>query len=144
MARAPVKRTLASLTALLIAPVVAAPALAGPTTAQRTQSRDSLASIIERVNRTTAHRYGAQDDRGAPLEGLKVVQVNGRNIGTYHAPGGGRFNVHVATSNDLISWTRRETIDEDASQPTIAVLPGAACSSPTRRRRSSTCCRARR
>jgi hypothetical protein len=126
MARAPVTRTLASLTALLIASVVAAPALAGPTRAQRAQSRDSLANIIERVDRTTAHRYGAKDDRGAPLEGLKVVQVNGRNIGIYHAPGRGRFNIHVATSHDLISWKRRETIDEDASQPTIAVLPGGS------------------
>jgi hypothetical protein len=126
MARAPVKRTLAPLTALLIASVVAGPALAGPTRAQRAQSRDSLASIVERVDRTTGHRYGAKDNRGAPLEGLKVVQVDGRNIGVYHSPGGGRFNVHVATSDDLTSWKRRETIDEDASQATIAVLPGGS------------------
>lgn len=120
-----VTTTLAPLTALL-ALALAAPALAGPTRAQRAQSGESLAKIVERVDRTTAHRYGAKDDRGAPLEGLKVVQVHDRNIGIYHAPGGGRFNVHIATSGDLISWRRRVTIDEDASQPTIAVLPGGS------------------
>lgn len=124
MARAPVTTTFAPCAALLLALLVAAPSFAGPTSTQRAQSRESLASIVERVDRTTAHRYGAKDDRGAALEGLKVVQVDGRSIGVYHAPGGGRFNVHVATSKDLISWTRRATIDDDASQPTIAVLPG--------------------
>ena len=122
MARAPVTTTIAALIALLLA----APAFARTTRAQRVISRDSLASIVERVDRTTAHRYGAKDDRGAPLEGLKVVQVDGRNIGIYHAPGGGRFNVHVATSDDLVTWTRRATIDDDASQPTIAVQPGGS------------------
>jgi hypothetical protein len=125
MDRAFVTTTLAPLTALL-ALAVAGPAFAAPTRAQRAQSEDSLASIVEHVDRTSAHRYGAKDDRGAPLEGLKVVQVDDRNIGIYHAPGGGRFNVHVATSDDLISWTRRVTIDEDASQPTIAVMPGGS------------------
>ncbi|MEA2186328.1 MAG: hypothetical protein QOK16_1339 [Solirubrobacteraceae bacterium] len=126
MARASVKTTLAPFTSLLIALVVSAPAHAGPTRAQRAQSGASLASIVERPDASTAHRYGAKDDRGAPLEGLKVVQVDGRNIGLYHAPGGGRFNVYVATSDDLISWKRRDTIDEDASQATIAVLPGGS------------------
>ncbi|HEX8159897.1 MAG TPA: sialidase family protein [Solirubrobacteraceae bacterium] len=126
MVRALVKTTLALFTALLVASSVCAPAYAGPTRAQRAQSGASLASIVERVDQSTAHRYGAKDDHGAPLEGLKVVQVDGRNIGIYHAPGGGRFNVHVATSDDLISWKRRDTIDEDASQATIAVLPGGS------------------
>jgi hypothetical protein len=55
---------------------------------------------------------------------LKVVQVGGRYVGVYHAPGGGRFNVHVASSNDLINWTHEQTLDTDAAQPTIAVTPG--------------------
>jgi hypothetical protein len=49
--------------------------------------------------------------------------VGGYYVGAYHAPGGGRFNVHIATSRDLVAWTRRTTLDEDASQPTIAALP---------------------
>lgn len=108
---------------LLLALLVFVPsAWAGPSKAQRAGSREALKRIVEDVGRTTAHRYGARDDRGAPLEGLKVVQLGDHYIGAYHAPGGGRFNVHIATSRDLIRWTRRATLDEDASQPTIAGL----------------------
>ncbi|HEV2776474.1 MAG TPA: sialidase family protein [Solirubrobacteraceae bacterium] len=113
---------------MLLIPLLlyAPPASAGPSKAQRADSRETLKRIVENVGRTTAHRYGARDDRGAPLEGLKVVQVGSQYVGAYHAPGGGRFNVHLATSRDLIRWTRRTTLDEDASQPTIAVLPNGA------------------
>jgi hypothetical protein len=111
----------------LLGALSAAPAAsAGPTKLQRAQARISLTQIVEDVGKTTAHRYGARDDRGAPLEGLKVVQVGERYVGVYHAPGGGRFNVHVATSKDLIEWHRSMTLDEDASQPTIFVAPGGS------------------
>jgi hypothetical protein len=116
---------LAVLAALLAAPTASA-AQRAPTKQQRLAARVALTKIVQDVGRTTAHRYGARDDRGAPLEGLKVVQVGERYIGVYHAPGRGRFNVHVATSRDLIEWTRRATIDEDASQPTISVQPGGS------------------
>jgi hypothetical protein len=97
---------------------------AGPSQRQRTLAREALASIVERVDRTTAYRYGATDDRGARLDGLKVLQVDGTNLGVYHAPAkDGRFNVYLATSDDLITWKRRTTIDAGASQPTIALLP---------------------
>ena len=112
----------AVLSALLLAPA----ASAGPSKAQRAKARVTLRQIVENIDKTTAHRYGARDDRGAPLEGLKVVQAGERYIGVYHAPGGGRFNVHVATSSDLITWRRRATLDEDASQPTIFVAPGGS------------------
>ena len=116
---------LAVLAVLLAAPVAPA-AQRPPTKQQRLAARVALTKIVQDVGRTTAHRYGARDDRGAPLEGLKVVQVGERYIGVYHAPGRGRFNVHVATSRDLVEWTRRATIDEDASQPTISVQPGGS------------------
>jgi len=112
--------------ALLGALALATAAPAAPSKAQRISARVALQKIVEDLGRTTAHRYGARDDRGAPLDGLKVVQVGDRNVGVYHAPGGGRFNVHVATSDDLISWTRRTTLDDDASMPTIKALPGGS------------------
>ncbi len=114
------------MVAVLLALATADAAAAGPTRQQRLTSRVSLAKIVENLDATSAHRYGARDDRGAPLEGLKVVQAGDRYVGVYHAPGGGRFNVHVATSRDLIEWTRRKTLDEDASQPTISVQPGGS------------------
>ncbi|HEV7807163.1 MAG TPA: hypothetical protein VGO80_15180 [Solirubrobacteraceae bacterium] len=115
-----------SMLALLTALALPQAASAGPSRQQRINSRVSLARIVEDVGHTTAHRYGARDDRGAPLEGLKVVEVDGRYVGVYHAPGGGRFNVHVATSKDLIEWKRRKTLDDDASQPTLSVQPGGS------------------
>jgi hypothetical protein len=122
-------RRLVTTTALVLsalaAALAAAPlAQAGPSSLQRKLAREALASIVERVDHTTAYRYRAKDDRGALLDGLKVLQVDGTNLGLYHAPAkDGRFNVYVATSDDLITWTRRSTIDVGASQPTIALLP---------------------
>lgn len=117
--------TTAILLSALAAALVAAPmAQAGPSTTQRSLAREGLASIVERVDRTTAYRYRAKDNRGALLDGLKVLQVDGTNLGLYHAPSrDGRFNVYLATSDDLIEWKRRTTIDAGASQPTIALLP---------------------
>jgi len=125
-ARSHVTKTLTALLTLLMLGAFAAPAFAKKpaNTLRRVESRELLKSVVERIDRTTAHQYGATDDQNAPLDGLKVVQVGGRNIGIYHAPGGGRFNVHVATSEDLITWTRRATLDQDASQATIAVTRG--------------------
>jgi hypothetical protein len=111
---------LSALVAALFAPL----AHAGPSRTQRSLAREGLASIVERVDRTTAYRYRATDDRGALLDGLKVLQVDGTNLGVYHARSSdGRFNVYLATSDDLIAWKRRTTIDAGASQPTIALLP---------------------
>lgn len=121
------RRTGAVVVCALLAALALAPAApAAPSRQQRIAARIALTNIVQDVGHTTAHRYGARDDRGAPLEGLKVTQVGARYVGVYHAPGGGRFNVHVATSRDLIEWTRQATLDTDASQPTISVQPGGS------------------
>lgn len=121
--RRPVTTTLTS--ALACALLAATPAAAAPSKLQRKLAREALASVVERVDRTTAYRYRVRDDRGALLDGLKVLQVGATNLGVYHAPArDGRFNVYVATSEDLMAWTRRATIDAGASQPTIARIPG--------------------
>jgi hypothetical protein len=114
------------LAALCAALALAPAASAGPTKQQRAKARVALKTIVERADRTTAHRFGVRDDRGVPLEGLKVEQDGDRYIGVYHAPGDGHFNAYVATSTDLMNWTRRATIDQDASQPTIQILPGGS------------------
>lgn len=85
---------------------------------------ERVALAVEDVAGATAHRYGARDDRGATLDGLKVVQAWPRYVGVYHAPGATSFDLQVATSTDLMTWTRRVTLDTDASQGTIAALPG--------------------
>ena len=113
----------AVLSALAAALLAAPLAQAGPSKTQRSLAREGLASIVEHLDRTTAYRYRAKDDRGALLDGLKVLQAGDTNLGIYHAPAkDGRFNVYLATSDDLIEWKRRTTIDAGASQPTIAQL----------------------
>jgi hypothetical protein len=94
-----------------IAPEVRA-AAAEPTAA--------IAGMIERlsdVTNATAFRYAARDDRGAPLDCLKILQLGpGDFIGVYHALREKVFYLHVARSTNLLEWRRVATLDEHASQ----------------------------
>ena len=92
----------------------------GPLPAGTAASR--LRAAIEEVPCATA-RYGATDSAGATLAGLKVIETAGGYVGVYHAVNAGRFELHVGSSTDLLHWTRRATLDRDASQGTIASLP---------------------
>lgn len=111
----------------LVALILCVPASAAPSRAQRASAQDTLAKIVEGVKGSTAHRYGARDHEGRSLDALKVVQAEGRSIGVYHSPDGkGAFDLHIATSKDLLHWTRVATLDRDAAQAAIQVLPNGA------------------
>ena len=105
---------------LLTAALAVGIAVAAAPAAPAAPSAVWLSEAISTVTEATDHRYGARDDRGATLDGLKVIRARGRYVGVYHAPGGSSFDVHVATSPDLMTWTRRATLDVDASQATLA------------------------
>jgi hypothetical protein len=100
-------------------------ALAAPAAAQRPSDPMAVVrSAVEQVPSDAGHvRFGARDSAGTPLEGLKVIQTNGRNVGVYHAQTGGRYELYVGTSADLLHWTKTATLDTDASQGTLAALP---------------------
>ena len=84
----------------------------------------AVAAAVEQVPSDAAHvRFGARDTGGTPLDGLKVVQAQGRNVGVYHAQVGKSFELYVGTSADLLRWTRTARLDTDASQGTLAALP---------------------
>ena len=74
--------------------------------------------------RATAHRYGATDDRGVSLDGLKAIAMpRGRGyLGVSHAFARGVFRTQVVTSTDLMSWRHVRDLADHASQPTIAAL----------------------
>jgi hypothetical protein len=86
---------------------------------------DELIAFLEDVPAATS-RYGIRDDRGRTMDTLKVIEnPDGGYLGVYHVShGGAGFEVAVATSDDLLNWAYRATLDAPASQPTIAAVPG--------------------
>ncbi|MDQ3675186.1 MAG: hypothetical protein M3401_00050 [Actinomycetota bacterium] len=114
------------LSALLMATLASA-AAAAPGAQQRAAARQLLKDVVEGPGvSSTAHRFAALDDRGKALDTLKVVPVAGRYIGVYHSAGNGQYDVHVATSTDLMHWTHSAVLDSDASHATIRMLPGGS------------------
>jgi hypothetical protein len=70
-------------------------------------------------------RFGVCDDRGVSMDTLKVVEnPAGGYLGVYHSRTNRHaFGVHLASSADLRTWTRRAVLDHDASQPMLSALP---------------------
>jgi hypothetical protein len=83
--------------------------------------------LFEDVKTATSHRYGATDNQGYGLDALKIIEnPEGGYLGVYHSLIGGTFQVRLATSIDLFSWTYIRTVELSASQPTIAQAPNDA------------------
>ena len=110
---------------VVVAIAAACGVLAAPAAAQAAGDPVAVVrSAVEQVPSDAGHvRFGARDSSGTPLEGLKVIQTNGRNVGVYHAQSAGRFTLYVGTSADLLHWTKTATLDTDASQGTLASRP---------------------
>ena len=80
----------------------------------------TLASIIGTVTAATGYRYGVRDSVGNRMDTLKVIDnPAGGYLGVYHTGD----QVKLATSTDLLTWTFRQTLDPQATQPTILALP---------------------
>lgn len=80
--------------------------------------------VLEEVTQADGYRYTTRDSRRRSMDTLKVVPRGRGYLGIYHSPEGGRFDVHVATSRDLVRWRHRATLATHASQPTVARRPG--------------------
>jgi len=83
----------------------------------------SLIDLLTDVPAATA-RYDIRDDQGRSMDTLKVIErPSGGYLAVYHGGIGNRqFAAHVATSDDLLTWTHRAELDRPASQPTIVAL----------------------
>jgi hypothetical protein len=82
-----------------------------------------LISQVQDVAGATAARYGAVDNRGFPLEALKIINnPKGGYLGVYQTTVEGINYVKVGTSTDLLAWTTRTMLASHGSQPTIARL----------------------
>jgi hypothetical protein len=82
-----------------------------------------LIGLIGDVPAATS-RYDIRDDLGRTMDTLKVIEnPAGGYLAVYHVGTGRGYEVHLATSADLLNWRHRARLDPDASQPTIAVTP---------------------
>jgi len=80
----------------------------------------SIESILGSVVTSTGYRYAARDSAGNTMDTVKIIaNPAGGYLGVYHTGNA----VNLATSDDLLTWTFRCTLDEQASQPTIHRLP---------------------
>ncbi len=85
----------------------------------------ALLALICDVSAATAVVYGLHDDAGHGMDTVKVIEDGaGGYLGIYHTGTGHGFDVHLATSTDLVTWRHRVRLETQASQPTIAPIPG--------------------
>jgi hypothetical protein len=84
----------------------------------------AVARLVEDLPTADAVRPGARDDRGAGLDGLKVVATGrsgaGRYLGVAHHARGDTFDVVLVQSADLLRWRRVRVLGRDASQAALA------------------------
>ena len=92
----------------------------------RDEARAELRYYIEHVTKAT-RQYRSRDDAGHSMDGLKIIASPdaGGFIGVYHGYRDGTFDVHLATSPDLMNWTWRTRLAPSASQPTIKAAGSA-------------------
>ncbi|HEX5825256.1 MAG TPA: hypothetical protein VFY18_12430 [Candidatus Limnocylindrales bacterium] len=88
-------------------------------------AREALRAVIEDVAGSTAYAYDVADDRGHGMAGAKIIAIpeTGEFAAIYHAwrDNPGIFEVHLATSSDLMTWTWHVKLASEAAQPTIRV-----------------------
>jgi hypothetical protein len=90
----------------------------------RSAASPELLALLGDVTTADGHRYGTTDDQGVGMDTAKIIPgpPGTGYLAVYHHLIGGAFNVRLATSTDLLHWHYVGTLENDASQPTIAEL----------------------
>ena len=88
-----------------------------------------LAALMGNIKGADGSRYGSKDSKGYVMDGAKIIEnpaVPGQFLAIYHAYTGQFFQVHVASSVNLLEWTYLVTLGgekgKSASQPAIKAL----------------------
>jgi hypothetical protein len=116
-----------TLAGLLAGATMLATCQQGPTGSGLTvqAARAQLRDLIVDVRAATAHRYRVLDDLGR-LGPIKIIPIPEASTfaGVYFTSSDphGTFHVQLATSPDLMDWTWRVELADQASQPTIAAV----------------------
>lgn len=88
---------------------------------------DALArtDLLNRIENVPANAiYSLHDSAGASMDTVKVIQGGPRDyLAVYHSFLNGEFDVRLARSTDLRTWTYQVTLDTQAAQPYLAKLP---------------------
>lgn len=96
---------------------------ANPAVPTSAAARAELRAVIEDVAGSTGHAYDVKDDRGHGMAGAKIIAIpeTGEFAAIYFTwrEEAGPFDVHLATSPDLMTWTWQVMLASEASQPTI-------------------------
>ncbi|WP_327357345.1 hypothetical protein [Streptomyces sp. NBC_01304] len=106
--------------ALLLALGPIGSAEAAPSVAAR------VAALAGDVREADGHLYAAADDTGRTMDAAKITQApDGSYLAVYHSLlADGRFHAAVATSDDLLHWTRRHDFGPGTHQASLAREPG--------------------
>jgi Bacterial Ig domain len=84
-----------------------------------------LVGLLQDVTGADGRSYRTRDNQGMGMDTAKVVADGpGSYLAVYHTLLPNGFHVRLATSTDLLQWTYVTTLEERASQPTIAALAG--------------------
>jgi Bacterial Ig domain len=81
-------------------------------------------TLLEDVTGADAHRYRTTDDQNVGMDTAKIIaNPQGGYLAVYHHLINNVFQVRLATtSNDLLAWHYVATLENGASQPTVAAL----------------------
>jgi hypothetical protein len=81
---------------------------------------EDVRTLLGRVVDSTGHRYDVKDSSGHSMDTAKIVA---NPAGGYLAVSHTGDSVNLAASPDLLDWTFVRTLDPQATQPTIRLLP---------------------
>ena len=85
--------------------------------------RDELLGYVGDIPGATGYRYAVTDDLGHEMDTAKIIQIaeTGEFAAVYHwwSDDTRSFSVSLATSTNLLDWTRRVTLAQQASMPYI-------------------------
>jgi hypothetical protein len=82
-----------------------------------------LVTLLEDVTAADARQYRTTDDQNVGMDTAKIItNPQGGYLAVYHHLINNAFQVRLATSNDLLDWHYVATLENGASQPTVAAL----------------------
>jgi|EP00945_MAST-04E_sp_MAST-4E-sp1_P002858 hypothetical protein len=102
------------------------------TIASASNPANSVVPLFSNVLSAKDYRYDLKDSAGLQMSCIHVDAIRGdtalwggdKYLGLYHTMVGKQFNVRLASSKDLMTWTFRRTIVENGDMPFLKRVDG--------------------